>query len=183
MWKCIWCTTFVFTNDQVLHSSVSSKLHFYIQNYIDSNSIIFFKKMHIKIKFLQKSPKELLIIVLLVITEPFLLMDKLDLVKHSQLQEKFNTIVFKVRWRCTVVMYVGTILKNSTGLVPVQKMLYWTEKSGGPEKYADRGLIPRTLNYLFQQYMKQNEFVYKTHVSYLEVRFLVSDWLTNKEVF
>ena len=55
--------------------------------------------------------------------------------------------------------------------------------TGGPEKYADRGLIPRTLNYLFQQYMKQNEFVYKTHVSYLEVRFLVSDWLTNKEVF
>ena len=45
------------------------------------------------------------------------------------------------------------------------------QKSGGPEKYADRGLIPRTLNYLFQQYMKQNEFVYKTHVSYLEVPF------------
>ena len=51
--------------------------------------------MHIKIKFLQKLPKELLIIVLLDITEPFLRMDKLDLVKHSQLQEKFNTVA---RW-------------------------------------------------------------------------------------
>ena len=77
---------------KVLHSSVSSKFHFYIQNYIDSNSTIFFKKMHIKIKFLQKLPKELLIIVLLDTTEPFLLMDKLDLVKHSQLQEKFTSV-------------------------------------------------------------------------------------------
>ena len=85
----------MFVNDQVLHSSVSSKIH--IQNFIDSNSIIYFKKTHIKIKFLQKLPKELLIIVLLDTTEPFLLMDKLDLVKHSQLQEKFNTVAFEVR--------------------------------------------------------------------------------------
>ena len=89
--------------------------HFYIQNSIDSNSIIFFKKMHIKIKFSQKLPKELLIIVLLDITEPFLLMDKLDLVKHSQLQEKFNTVAFQSP---TAVMHVGTILKGSFGRFP-----------------------------------------------------------------
>ena len=94
--------------------------HFYIQNSIDSNSIIYFKKMHIKIKFSQKLPKELLIIVLLDITEPFLLMDKLDLVKHSQLQEKFNTVAFQSP---TAVMHVGTILKGSFGRFPFLKLV------------------------------------------------------------
>lgn len=30
--------------------------------------------------------------------------------------------------------------------------------TGGPENYADRGLIPRTLNYLFQQFRLEQKF-------------------------
>ena len=52
--------------------------------------------MHIKIKCLQKSPKELLIIVLLDTTELFSLMVKLDQGKHSQLQEKFERLKLAV---------------------------------------------------------------------------------------
>ena len=63
------------------------KITFFFQNCIDLNSTTFFKKRHIKIKFSQKLPRVLLIIVLLDTTEPFLLMDKLAQEKHLQLQE------------------------------------------------------------------------------------------------
>ena len=41
--------------------------------------------------------------------------------------------------------------------------------TGGAERYKDRGIIPRTLSYIFQQYDKNAEHVYTTHVSYLEI--------------
>ena len=41
--------------------------------------------------------------------------------------------------------------------------------TGGPENYADRGLIPRTLSYLFQRFREDAETVYKAQVSYLEL--------------
>jgi len=41
--------------------------------------------------------------------------------------------------------------------------------TGGAEKYADRGLIPRTLSYLFEQFMCDDENDYKMQISYLEL--------------
>lgn len=41
--------------------------------------------------------------------------------------------------------------------------------TGGAEKYADRGLIPRTLSYLFEQFMSDDENDYKMQISYLEL--------------
>ncbi|XP_043940798.1 kinesin-like protein KIF6 [Protopterus annectens] len=41
--------------------------------------------------------------------------------------------------------------------------------TGGAERYSDRGIIPRTLSYLFQQYQKDSNNVYTTHISYLEI--------------
>ncbi|XP_071495636.1 kinesin-like protein KIF6 [Diadema antillarum] len=41
--------------------------------------------------------------------------------------------------------------------------------TGGAERYIDRGIIPRTLSYLFQQYAKNPEYVYTTYISYLEL--------------
>ncbi|XP_077994037.1 kinesin-like protein KIF6 [Glandiceps talaboti] len=41
--------------------------------------------------------------------------------------------------------------------------------TGGAERYIDRGIIPRTLSYLFQHYEKNSENIFTTHVSYLEL--------------
>ncbi|EDV20258.1 uncharacterized protein TRIADDRAFT_61256 [Trichoplax adhaerens] len=41
--------------------------------------------------------------------------------------------------------------------------------TGGAERYTDRGLIPRTISYLFQEYQKNVDSEYTTHVSYLEI--------------
>ncbi|XP_066282869.1 kinesin-like protein KIF6 [Branchiostoma lanceolatum] len=41
--------------------------------------------------------------------------------------------------------------------------------TGGAERYTDRGIIPRTLSYLFEYYEKHPDFTYTTHVSYLEI--------------
>ncbi|CAH1790685.1 unnamed protein product [Owenia fusiformis] len=41
--------------------------------------------------------------------------------------------------------------------------------TGGPEKYADRGIIPRTLSYIFQQFEQNPDYVYTCHISYLEI--------------
>ena len=41
--------------------------------------------------------------------------------------------------------------------------------TGGAEKYADRGLIPRTLSYLFERFMVDDENDYKMQISYLEL--------------
>ncbi|XP_028293180.1 kinesin-like protein KIF6 isoform X2 [Gouania willdenowi] len=41
--------------------------------------------------------------------------------------------------------------------------------SGGPERYIDRGIIPRTLSYLFQRLDQESNMIYSTHISYMEI--------------
>lgn len=41
--------------------------------------------------------------------------------------------------------------------------------TGGPEKYADRGIIPRSISYFFEQFAKKQEFMFTMHISYLEI--------------
>ncbi|TPX61137.1 hypothetical protein SpCBS45565_g07339 [Spizellomyces sp. 'palustris'] len=41
--------------------------------------------------------------------------------------------------------------------------------TGGAERYADRGLIPRTLQFIFQEMQKRHDFHYEVSVSYLEI--------------
>jgi len=41
--------------------------------------------------------------------------------------------------------------------------------TGGPEKYEDRGIIPRSLSALFNQFKKRTDYNYSVHVSYLEI--------------
>ncbi|KAJ8401237.1 hypothetical protein AAFF_G00388190 [Aldrovandia affinis] len=41
--------------------------------------------------------------------------------------------------------------------------------TGGAERYSDRGIIPRTLSYLYQHFSEDSSNVYSTHISYLEI--------------
>lgn len=41
--------------------------------------------------------------------------------------------------------------------------------TGGVERYSDRGLIPRSLSYLYHQYEKFPGTMFSTHISYLEI--------------
>ncbi|XP_072546377.1 kinesin-like protein KIF6 isoform X2 [Salminus brasiliensis] len=41
--------------------------------------------------------------------------------------------------------------------------------TGGAERYSDRGIIPRTLSYLYQHFSQDSSTVYTTHISYLEI--------------
>ncbi|XP_027027796.2 kinesin-like protein KIF6 isoform X3 [Tachysurus fulvidraco] len=41
--------------------------------------------------------------------------------------------------------------------------------TGGAEHYCDRGIIPRTLSYLYQHFNHDRSMVYTTHISYLEI--------------
>ncbi|XP_058254853.1 kinesin-like protein KIF6 [Hemibagrus wyckioides] len=41
--------------------------------------------------------------------------------------------------------------------------------TGGAERYSDRGIIPRTLSYLYQHFSHDSSMVYTTHISYLEI--------------
>ncbi|XP_047415601.1 kinesin-like protein KIF6 isoform X2 [Sciurus carolinensis] len=41
--------------------------------------------------------------------------------------------------------------------------------TGGAERYSDRGIIPRTLSYIFEQLQKDSSKIYTTHISYLEI--------------
>ncbi|XP_017894149.1 PREDICTED: kinesin-like protein KIF6 [Capra hircus] len=41
--------------------------------------------------------------------------------------------------------------------------------TGGAERYSDRGIIPRTLSYIFEQVQKDSSKMYTTHISYLEI--------------
>ncbi|XP_078452270.1 kinesin-like protein KIF6 isoform X1 [Lampetra planeri] len=41
--------------------------------------------------------------------------------------------------------------------------------TGGAERFADRGIIPRILGYLFEQFQKDTNRVYTAHISYLEI--------------
>ncbi|XP_026857259.2 kinesin-like protein KIF6 isoform X4 [Electrophorus electricus] len=41
--------------------------------------------------------------------------------------------------------------------------------TGGAERYSDRGIIPRTLSYLYQHFTQDSSMVYTTQISYLEI--------------
>lgn len=41
--------------------------------------------------------------------------------------------------------------------------------TGGAEKYADRGIIPRTLSYIFGKIKKETTHQHSVNVSYLEI--------------
>ncbi|XP_066531447.1 kinesin-like protein KIF6 isoform X2 [Hoplias malabaricus] len=41
--------------------------------------------------------------------------------------------------------------------------------TGGAERYNDRGIIPRTLSYLYHHFSQDSSMVYTTHISYLEI--------------
>ncbi|XP_059907951.1 kinesin-like protein KIF6 isoform X1 [Gadus macrocephalus] len=41
--------------------------------------------------------------------------------------------------------------------------------TGGARCYGDRGIIPRTLSYLYQHIIQDSTMVYTTHISYLEI--------------
>ncbi|CAC5408877.1 KIF6_9 [Mytilus coruscus] len=41
--------------------------------------------------------------------------------------------------------------------------------TGGAERYIDRGIIPRCLSYLFEQFEKDGGRSYTLHISYLEI--------------
>ena len=41
--------------------------------------------------------------------------------------------------------------------------------TGGPERYEDRGLIPRTLAYVFQEIEQRTSMHFEIRISYLEI--------------
>ncbi|KAM9563762.1 kinesin-like protein KIF6 isoform 1-T1 [Guaruba guarouba] len=65
---------------------------------------------------------------------------------------------------CVLAGYNGTIF--AYGQTGSGKTFTIT---GGAECYSDRGIIPRTLSYIFGQLQKDSSKVYTTHVSYLEI--------------
>ncbi|XP_072783715.1 kinesin-like protein KIF6 isoform X2 [Taeniopygia guttata] len=65
---------------------------------------------------------------------------------------------------CVLAGYNGTIF--AYGQTGSGKTFTVT---GGAERYSDRGIIPRTLSYIFDQLQKDSSKVYTTHVSYLEI--------------
>ncbi|XP_051638838.1 kinesin-like protein KIF6 isoform X4 [Manacus candei] len=65
---------------------------------------------------------------------------------------------------CVLAGYNGTIFAyGQTGSGKTFSI------TGGAERYSDRGIIPRTLSYIFDQLQKDSSKVYTTHVSYLEI--------------
>ncbi|XP_077439701.1 kinesin-like protein KIF6 [Vanacampus margaritifer] len=41
--------------------------------------------------------------------------------------------------------------------------------TGGAERYSDRGIIPRTLSYLYERFVQDSSTMFSTHISYLEI--------------
>uniref|UniRef100_A0A3Q1G3C2 Kinesin family member 6 n=1 Tax=Acanthochromis polyacanthus TaxID=80966 RepID=A0A3Q1G3C2_9TELE len=41
--------------------------------------------------------------------------------------------------------------------------------TGGAERYSDRGIVPRTLSYLYERFSQDSNMVYTTNISYLEI--------------
>ncbi|CAE7540320.1 KIF6 [Symbiodinium natans] len=41
--------------------------------------------------------------------------------------------------------------------------------TGGSERYEDRGLIPRTISYLFEEFKSRRDATYRMFISYLEI--------------
>ncbi|KAJ7399792.1 kinesin family member 6 [Pitangus sulphuratus] len=83
-------------------------------------------------------------------------------------QEAKQDVVFdsiaKPVAECVLAGYNGTIF--AYGQTGSGKTFTIT---GGAERYNDRGIIPRTLSYVFDQLQKDSSKMYTTHVSYLEI--------------
>ncbi|KAM9608220.1 kinesin-like protein KIF6 isoform 1-T1 [Morphnus guianensis] len=83
-------------------------------------------------------------------------------------QEAKQDVVFdsiaKPVAECVLAGYNGTIF--AYGQTGSGKTFTIT---GGAECYSDRGIIPRTLSYIFDRLQKDSSKVYTTHVSYLEI--------------
>ncbi|NXC32834.1 KIF6 protein, partial [Campylorhamphus procurvoides] len=83
-------------------------------------------------------------------------------------QEAKQDVVFdsiaKPVAECVLAGYNGTVF--AYGQTGSGKTFTIT---GGAERYSDRGIIPRTLSYIFDQLQKDSSKVYTTHVSYLEI--------------
>ncbi|KAM9155825.1 kinesin-like protein KIF6 [Pangshura tecta] len=79
-------------------------------------------------------------------------------------QEAVFESIAKPVAECALAGYNGTIF--AYGQTGSGKTFTIT---GGAERYSDRGIIPRTLSYIFQQLEKDSSKVYTTHVSYLEI--------------
>lgn len=41
--------------------------------------------------------------------------------------------------------------------------------TGGPDSYEDRGIIPRTLSYLYSETKKREDAFYTISISYIEI--------------
>lgn len=41
--------------------------------------------------------------------------------------------------------------------------------TGGPERYVDRGMIPRTISFIFSELAQRSDYSYTLHISYLEI--------------
>ncbi|XP_066467721.1 kinesin-like protein KIF6 [Tiliqua scincoides] len=83
--------------------------------------------------------------------------------QEAKQDEVFEAIAKPVA-ECALAGYNGTIF--AYGQTGSGKTFTIT---GGAERYSDRGIIPRTLSYIFQQLQKDSSKVYTTHVSYLEI--------------
>ncbi|XP_055672347.1 kinesin-like protein KIF6 [Falco peregrinus] len=83
-------------------------------------------------------------------------------------QEAKQDVVFdsiaKPVAECVLAGYNGTVF--AYGQTGSGKTFTIT---GGAERYSDRGIIPRTLSFVFDQLRKDSSKVYTTHVSYLEI--------------
>lgn len=81
----------------------------------------------------------------------------------TQQETVFNTIAKDVIESC-FDGYNGTIFAyGQTGSGKTYTI------TGGAERYADRGLIPRTLAYIFSEMSKRTTYTYKLNISYLEI--------------
>ncbi|XP_062863067.1 kinesin-like protein KIF6 isoform X2 [Trichomycterus rosablanca] len=83
--------------------------------------------------------------------------------QETKQEEVFETIVKPVADN-VLAGYNGTIF--AYGQTGSGKTFTIT---GGAERYSDRGIIPRTLSYLYQHFSQDSSMVYTTHVSYLEI--------------
>ncbi|XP_052047811.1 kinesin-like protein KIF6 [Apodemus sylvaticus] len=79
-------------------------------------------------------------------------------------QEIIFEIIAKPVAESTLAGYNGTIF--AYGQTGSGKTFTIT---GGAERYSDRGIIPRTLSYIFEQLQKDSSKIYTTHISYLEI--------------
>ncbi|CAH2256221.1 kinesin KIF6 isoform X2 [Pelobates cultripes] len=85
--------------------------------------------------------------------------------KDISIAPSLNQRISSHMWRRIVLTgYNGTIF--AYGQTGSGKTFTIT---GGAERYSDRGIIPRTLSYIFEQFQKDSSKVYSIHISYLEI--------------